>query len=83
MPVLMSYLPVPSRLMAAAMRVSLVARDTNARRPPLPGVVRSWVTALGGAFFLTAWRAIPAVLSLAGMFIQERGPHGRARRASE
>ena len=56
MPVLMSYLPVPSRLMAAAMRVSLVARDTNARRPPLPGVVSIWVTvALGAAFF---WRAI-------------------------
>ena len=51
MPVLMSYLPVPSRLMAAAMRVSLVARDTNARRPPLPGVVRgSGSAALGEAF---------------------------------
>ena len=38
MPVLMSYWPVPSRLIAAAMRVSLVWRDTNARRPPVPGV---------------------------------------------
>src|SRR5580693_8535044 len=73
MPVLMSYLPVPSRLMAAAIRVSLVARDTNARRPPLPGVVRSWLTALGEAFFLTAWRAIPAVLSLAGCSYRNAG----------
>src|SRR4029450_11560812 len=69
MPVLMSYLPVPSRLMAAAMRVSLVARDTKARRPPLPGVVSIWVTvapldvALGAAFFLAAGRAIGSPLS--------------------
>ena len=47
MPVLMSYLPVPSRLMAAAMRVSLVARETKARRPPVPGVVR--ISPLGDA----------------------------------
>src|ERR1700753_1623645 len=62
MPVLMSYLPVPSRLMAAAMRVSLVARATNARRPPVPGVVSVGVEtaflALGEAF-LTAFFTAP------------------------
>src|SRR5262249_49161277 len=72
-PVLMSYLPVPSRLMAAAMRVSLVARDTNARRPPVPGVVSNWVTTLGEAFFLAAGRALPAVLSLAGRSYRKAG----------
>jgi hypothetical protein len=50
MPVLMSYLPVPSRLMAAAMRVSLVWRATNARRPPVPGVVSSLATGLREGF---------------------------------
>src|SRR5215475_2686677 len=69
----MSYLPVPSRLTAAAMRVSLVERATNARRPPVPGVVSNWVTTLGEAFFLAAGRAIPAVLSLAGRSYRKAG----------
>src|SRR5215475_11351935 len=69
----MSYLPVPSRLTAAAMRVSLVARATNARRPPVPGVVSNWATTLGEAFFLAAGRAIPAVLSLAGRSYRKAG----------
>ena len=66
MPVLMSYLPVPSRLMAAAMRVSLVARDTKARRPPLPGVVSIWVTvALGEALLAgVCWPGGPSGIPL-------------------
>ena len=58
MPVLMSYLPVPSRLMAAAMRVSLVARDTKARRPPEPGVVSIWVTVAPLACFGSSLLAV-------------------------
>ena len=66
MPVLMSYWPVPSRLIAAAMRVSLVMRATKARRPPEPGVVSSWRGAGATAFrarFLT-WLLIGVFTAL-------------------
>src|SRR5215510_1100997 len=90
MPVLMSYLPVPSRLMAAAMRVSLVARVTKARRPPEPGVVSIWVTvapldvALGAAFLradeLLAWRAIGIPLSWQPVHTGSRAARSSATR---
>src|SRR5476651_134887 len=75
MPVWMSYLPVPSRLIAAEMRVSLVWRDTNARRPPVPGVVSAGAAFAGARFgaafftvFLAAGRAILGPLRCASFY---------------
>src|SRR6185437_13468583 len=76
MPVLMSYWPVPSILIAAAMRVSLVMRATKARRPPEPGVVSSWlvlgVTGLIEPFF--PWLFIGAIhRGFHGVFLAKAG----------